>query len=81
MDKKMTLVEYLFRHKGVTENGKERAYNIYDLKDTLSKTMFGEKGRITHIIESSEGELTQSDYEAFKIIWNQMFEYLAEWHQ
>ena len=80
-DKKMTLVEYLFRHKGVTENGKERAYNIYDLKDTLSQTMFGEKGRITHIVESSNGELTQSDYEAFKIIWNQMFEYLAEWYE
>jgi hypothetical protein len=77
----MTLVEYLFRHKGVTENGVTRAYNVYDLKEALSKTMFGEKGRITNIVENSEGALTQSDYEAFKIIWNQMFEYLAEWYE
>lgn len=80
-DKNMTLVEYLFRHKGVTENGVTRAYNVYDLKEALSKTMFGEKGRITNIVENSEGALTQSDYEAFKIIWNQMFEYLAEWSE
>lgn len=77
-DKKMTLVEYLFRHKGVTENGVTRAYNIYDLKETLSKEIFK---RVQDIVDDPENDLTQSDYKAFKIIWNQMFEYLAEWHQ
>ena len=74
----MTLVEYLFRHKGVTENNTIRAYNIYDLKETLSKSVFK---RVKDVIEDQENTLTQSDYEAFKVIWNQMFEYLAEWHQ
>jgi hypothetical protein len=74
----MTLVEYLFRHKGVTENGVIRSYNIYDLKETLSKSVFK---RVKDIIDDQENTLTQSDYEAFKVIWNQMFEYLAEWHQ
>ena len=77
-DKNMTLVEYLFRHKGVTENGVIRSYNIYDLKETLSKSVFK---RVKDIIDDQENTLTQSDYEAFKVIWNQMFEYLAEWHQ
>jgi hypothetical protein len=78
----MTLVEYLFRHNGIkTEKGTYRAFDIYDLKDTLSKTMFGERGRVTSIVADPENNLTQSDYEAFKVIWNQMFEYLAEWHQ
>ena len=77
-DKNMTLVEYLFRHKGVTENGVTRAYNIYDLKDDLSKMVFK---RVQDAVNDSNDDLTQNDYEAFKIIWNQMFEYLAEWHE
>jgi hypothetical protein len=32
-NKKVTLVEYLFKQKAKTENGITRAFNIYDLKD------------------------------------------------
>jgi hypothetical protein len=77
-DKKMTLVEYLFRHVGVTENGNVRAYNIYDLKDTLTPKVLG---RIENMMKDPESTFTLSDLESFKIIWNQMFDYLADWHQ
>ena len=77
-DKKMTLVEYLFRHKGKEENGTTRAFNTYDLKDLITDKVFG---TVKNIVEDQDNNLTMSDYEAFKIIWNQMFEYLAEWHQ
>ena len=78
-DINMTLVEYLFRHEGIkTEKGTYRAFDIYDLKDTLSKEVFK---RVKDTVADQENTLIQSDYEAFKVIWNQMFEYLAEWHQ
>ena len=85
-DKKMTLVEYLFRHKGIKlENGESRAFNIYDLKHLLEKSEkeggFGVFIKASAIKNSSENSITDSDYEAFKVIWNQMFDYLAEWHQ
>jgi hypothetical protein len=32
-NKKVTLVEYLFKQEAKTENGVTRAFNIYDLKD------------------------------------------------
>jgi hypothetical protein len=51
----MTLVEYLFRHKGVTENGVTRAYNIYDLKDDLSKVVFK---RVQDTVNDSNDDLT-----------------------
>jgi hypothetical protein len=54
-DKNMTLVEYLFRHKGVTENGVTRAYNIYDLKDDLSKVVFK---RVQDTVNDSNDDLT-----------------------
>lgn len=76
-DKKITLVEYLFRHKSVIENDSTRAFDIYDLKDTLTGSVFA---RVKDTIADSENALTESDYEAFKVIWDQMFEYLAEWH-
>jgi hypothetical protein len=70
----MTLVEYLFRHPGKTENGKIRAFNIYDLKDLLEKSEkeggFSVFGKVSTIKNSSENSITDSDYEAFKIIWN-----------
>jgi hypothetical protein len=73
-DNQMTLTEYLFRHPGKTENGKTRAFNIYDLKDLLEKSEknggFGVFIKASSIKNSSENSITDSDYEAFKIIWN-----------
>ena len=77
-NKKITLVEYLFKQKAKTENGVTRAFNIYDLKDSLTGSVFK---IVENTVKSADNDLTMSDYEAFKIIWNQMFEYLAEWHQ
>lgn len=76
--KKMTLVEYLFRHKGVTENGVTRAFDVYDLKDKLTSKVYG---IAANIVESSENTITSSDLASFKIMWNQMFDYLADWHR
>lgn len=82
-NKKMTLVEYLFRHPGVkTEDGKTRAFNIYDLKELLENSKKGKVFiKVKSVVDNPDNNLSQSDYEAFKVIWNQMFEYLAEWHQ
>lgn len=76
--KPMTLVEYLFRHKGVKTDYGLTAFDVYDLKDSLQQKTFG---IVKNIIASSDNMLTQSDLAAFKVIWNQMFEYLAEWYE